>query len=364
MAFRWKQYGDRTPDDYGMVPPEIGEQRAVSMQGYTPNSAFAPVNNAPAVSASAAMAGYRPIDSYAPGNAFNPPQGYGRGMAPDNMDAYGQYRADASREAAAIEDRAAIAGEIDKLQAQLNSIDARIAQIDKEVPGIGGNEWEIAAKRAEVGDYAAYDNIVNRGQNRIASANSTAAGMENELYNAAKLTWGLRPKASEEDRAAAKTQIKVALDRTKATSEKTGVPLPGIYYELESKLAEMENEPAGGETIGNANARITANEAWSKAKAGTLTDDDINAIKDQIKANPNGEETAELTKIAEEYEKKTVEKRAAAAREKAAVEKLYNQAKNMSKGELEKWWHGLTEKQRKLLARYGHKPDLVKGTIQ
>ena len=56
MAFRWKNYGNRTPEDYGTVPPEIGEQVALGMQGYRPNSAFAPVDGSVPVSASAAMA--------------------------------------------------------------------------------------------------------------------------------------------------------------------------------------------------------------------------------------------------------------------------------------------------------------------
>lgn len=361
MAFRWKQYGDRTPDDYGMVPPEIGEQQAAYMQGYTPNSAFAPVNNAPAVAASAAMAGYRPTNSYAPGNAFNPPQGYGRGMAPDNMDVYEQYRADASREAADAENRAIIEGEINKLQAQLNTIDARIAQIDKEVPGIGGNEWEIAAKRAEVGDFSAYDNIVSRGQNRITEAKSTAKGIENELYNAAKLTWGLKAKSSE-DREAARNQIEVALERAKSEAAKTGAALPSIYYELEEKLAKSDEGNNTG--IGNANARITANAAFLKANNKTLTDADIEAIKAQIAADPNGEETEALRGLVKQYENDTVEKRTARASEKAAAEKLRKEGLNKSQKDLETWWNGLTVKQRELLTKYGYKVDLAKGTIQ
>ncbi|SHI35418.1 DUF5320 domain-containing protein [Fibrobacter sp. UWP2] len=361
MAFRWKQYGDRTPDDYGMVPPEIGEQQAVSMQGYTPNSAFAPVNNAPAVSASAAMAGYRPINSYTTGIAFNARQGYGRGMAPDNMDVYEQYRADASREAADAENRAVIEGEINKLQAQLNSIDARIAQIDKEVPGIGGNEWEIAAKRAEVGDFSAYDNIVSRGHNRMAEAKSTAKGIENELYNAAKLTWGLKADSTE-DRAAARNQIEVALERAKSEADKTGAALPSIYYELEEKLAKSDED--NNQDIGNANARITSNAMFLKANKKTLTDADIEAIKAQIEADPNGEETEALRGLVKQYENDTVEKRAARAREKAAAEKLRKEGLNKSKDDLEKWWNGLTVKQRELLTKYGYKVDLVKGTIQ
>ena len=322
MAFRWKQPiemaqqgkgGQDAADQAG--PENLAGMYAFGMSGYVPNSAVYD----PAGNAAAYMQGYNPTNPVAATVTEQPRWNGMLSRAPQEFNNAGQGAV--TGETIPFE-QYQIQKQIEQLEAQLRDIDARIAQIDKEVPGIGGNEWEIAAKRAEVGDYAAYDNIVNRGQNQIAAAKSAVAGMENELYNAAKLTWGLKAKSSE-DREAAKTQIKVALDRTKATAEKTGAPLPGIYYELESKLAEMENEPAGGENIGNANARVTANGMWSKAKARTITDADINAIKAQIKSNPNGEETAELTKIVEQYENDTVEKRAAAAqRKKAAKAKI------------------------------------------
>lgn len=363
MAFRWKQYGDRTPDDYGMVPPEIGEQQAVSMQGYVPNSAFAPVNNAPAVSASAAMAGYRPTNSYAPGNAFNPPQGYGRGMAPDNMDVYEQYRADASREAAEAENRAIIEGEINKLQAQLNSIDARIAQIDKEVPGIGGNEWEIAAKRAEVGDFSAYDNIVSRGKNRMSEAKSAVKGIENELYNAAKLTWGLAADNTE-DRAAARNQIEVALERAESEASKTGAKLPDIYYKLKNKLDEIDAEGSGNDAEGILNGEQWKNKVYTAVKDGTYDKAMEKEALKFVEENSNDPRAQEIAQIIEANKGNTKEAKAEAARKKAAAKNLYNQAKNMSKNDLFKWYHSLTDKQRKLLDKNGYKIDLVKGTIQ
>ena len=53
-------------------------------------------------------------------------------------------------------------------EARLAEVNARLAELDKEI----GNEaeWDIAAKRAELGDMSGYDNIVSRRTNAAGGA--------------------------------------------------------------------------------------------------------------------------------------------------------------------------------------------------
>jgi succinate dehydrogenase/fumarate reductase flavoprotein subunit len=125
---------------------------------------------------------------------------------------------------------------IQEKEAELQGIMDRIAEIDKATPSLSKNprEWEIAAKRAEIGDMSAYDNLVSRG-----NTDATAAyGIENELYNAEKLTWGLYSKSSSsaEDRAIARSNIEASLRRAEDWARKSGKELPDSYYRLRAAL--------------------------------------------------------------------------------------------------------------------------------
>ena len=109
--------------------------------------------------------------------------------------------------------------ELDRLKNELAQVDARIAQIDKELPA-AEQEVEIAAKRAEIGDFSAYDNMRGRG-----AQNADPTGIENELFNAEKLTWGLKSKSGEE-KEIAKANIEATLRRAEEWADKTGGKLP------------------------------------------------------------------------------------------------------------------------------------------
>ena len=363
MAFRWKQPiemaqqgkgGQDAADQAG--PENLAGMYAFGMSGYVPNSAVYD----PAGNAAAYMQGYNPTNPV-PATVTEQPRWNGMpSRAPQEFNNAGQGAV--TGETIPFE-QYQIQKQIEQLEAQLRDIDARIAQIDKEVPGIGGNEWEIAAKRAEVGDYAAYDNIVNRGQNRIASANSAADGIKNELYNAAKLTWGLKAKNSD-DREAARNQIEVALVKAEEAAVKNGTELPQIYYDLKSKLDEIDAEGSGNDAEGILNGEQWENKVYTAVKDGTY---DKAMEKEALKFvadYPNDPRSKEIAKIVEDNKGNTKEARAEAARQKKAAKNLYNEAKNMSKDDLFNWYHNLTDKQRKLLEDQGYKVDLVKGTIQ
>lgn len=75
-----------------------------------------------------------------------------------------------------------IRARIGEKEARLAEIEARIAEIDRQYPQLknGGQEWEIAAKRAEIGDMSAYDSMMARGQ----QAGGNAKNIESEIQKA------------------------------------------------------------------------------------------------------------------------------------------------------------------------------------
>ena len=326
--YRWKQpfmgQQDQTQatEAYNTARGSIGmagyANPSQQMQGYVPNTAGAPVPHMPYSQA--------------------PAEGYGESYS-------GAVNAD-------------VLNEIAQLETQLKAVDAQIAALDKQYPGLASNDYEIAAKRAEVGDFSAYDNMVNRGQTAMGNATSNERSIENDLFNAERLTWGLGSK-SDEERAYARNQIEVALRKAEKEAARTNTRLPDSYYRL--KAAMGKSGEAG--TPEQVSERIVANEMWTKAKSGTLTDADIAEMKAYIKDNPNSNTATALRPIVEQYEGKTVEKIAAAKREKAAADNLFKAMQNKSKEDLEKYWTGLTKKQKEVFKKY-HKIDLVEGRVE
>ena len=120
------------------------------------------------------------------------------------------------------------------LEARLADIDSKLAAFDKANPGFNPDAAEIAAKRAEIGDFSAYDNMVGRQ----GSQNADPTGIENELYNAEKLTWGLKSKSGEE-KEIAKANIEASLRRAEEWADKTGGKLPMSYHRLKAQLEEI-----------------------------------------------------------------------------------------------------------------------------
>lgn len=337
MAYRWKTREPENP----FLPAEgtMAEMNRNSMEGYRPNSAMVPDGtgmNGYFNAQAAAPQGYRP----------NVPEQQGvRGVQPSaDMTGYG-----ASLQAAS--DRAGIQTRIAELQTELDQITNKIAEIDKANPGLAKNprEWEIAAKRAEVGDMSAYDNLVSRGNDD----SSAASGIENELLNAEKLTWGLKSKDTETANAA-RNQAEVAIIRAEEWAAKTGKDLPSSYYRLKNALAAQDEGP---------NANTITGMLWSKVQDGSLNDADRAYAKALHDADPNSADAPKLREIYENTKGKTVESKEAYNKKVKASNALYDQAKDLPKKGLVKWWESLSEQDRKLF-KLKHTIDLVKGVVQ
>lgn len=237
--------------------------------------------------------------------------------------------------------------EIAQLQQELASIEARIAEIDRLNPELARNPaaWEIAAKRAEVGDMSAYDSMVNR-----ANQEGQASGIENELYNAYKLTYGLEAQNDYEQGAYA-NQIETALRRADEWSARNpNAKMPPIYADLRARYDAWKagkgnggsEGPAGTITVDNADKTI--NEMTSKLKAKTYSRADEKALQKWVDGNSNSPYAKPLQEFIDAHKGDTVEARsAAAARKKAAKEKIAELQK-LSVKEQERQFSVLDEK--------------------
>ena len=201
-------------------------------------------------------------------------------------------------------------------EAELAEVNARLAEIDKEIGN--ADEWEIAAKRAELGDMSAYDNLVSRRGNATGGAISP---VEEILYRAKGIASGLKSPSTEE-KLLARDNIEVALEKAEKMASRSGQELPALYYELKDRLENME----GGGTGTNKTAREIGTEFWIRARRGTLTEADVKEAEDIIAADPNSELSQALKDIVSEYEKKTPEYKKKQAQKLAARKKMANDA--------------------------------------
>lgn len=201
-------------------------------------------------------------------------------------------------------------------EAELAEVNARLAEIDKEIGN--ADEWEIAAKRAELGDMSAYDNLVSRRGN---AAGGAISPVEEILYRAKGIASGLKSPSTEE-KLLARDNIEVALEKAEKMASRSGQELPALYYELKDRLENME----GGGSGTNKTAREIGTEFWIRARRGTLTEADVREAEDIIAADPNSELSQALKDIVSEYEKKTPEYKKKQAQKLAARKKMANDA--------------------------------------
>lgn len=270
------------------------------------------------------MAGYNPQQQR--GVPFQTVPG---GMQPPaDMTGYGESLQAAS-------DRAGVLQQIEEKEARLASIEAKIADIDRQYPELkdGGQQWEIAAKRAEIGDMSAYDSMMARGQ----QAGAQSSAIESELKAAEKLLWGLESK-NDEDRAMAKNQIEVALRSAEEWQDKTGQPLPESYNRLRSALERG--------TTGGQNVNETVNYFKYKMLNKTLTDEDRKYIDEVIRPRMNSEEFDRLYGFLQESKGKTVESRAAADAFATKIDNMVKGIEGKTPQEQNAWWNGLSKKEK------------------
>lgn len=359
MAFRWKvpavnadtvdpdamhemMVRRQIDDILGMPDQSILErQRAAqqAMRGYAPG-----VVTTPEMAASAQMRGFKPTPYAGPLGEYNE---YLEHPTPDRTPREYTMARDQMLFQSQQEQRQQLQERYNQLTNELAQIDTQIAEVQKKYPGItNGREWRIAAKRAEIGDMSAYDNMMARGQNY----GEKATGIENMLYDAMKLTWGLGSK-SDEDRAFARNQIEVALRKAESEAARTGVKLPAIYDELKATLNPQQVTPgatpgATGKWAGK-NAREIGNELESLKRAKNLHDSDLEELQKIADASSNKEETAEIQKLIKAYRGKTVEAGDRYAKKKArGLELLAQSQKKTDRKALRTWINGLSKEDR------------------
>lgn len=300
MAFRWKTgLSDRAPGMASGLPVEA----AGNMQGYVPNSAFTP------------------------NTGINPP-------APQAPDLYGYGE---SLEAAS--NRAGLLQQLRQLESQLAGVDARIAQIDREYPGMrNGQEWEIAAKRAEIGDMSAYDSMVSR-----AEQSGSASGIAGDLKSVEGKLSLLKSEFSEQ-REYIKQQARVALNDAREWAERTGGQLPSSYYRVQEALDNAEN-------VGT-NASTMAGMLWSKKQAGNLTQADRDYAKALHDADPASEDAKIYREIFESTRGSTVEDKEEAARRKKRARNKIAELQKLPVKEQERLFQELDEKLKADVLKY------------
>lgn len=228
------------------------------------------------------------------------------------------------------------------LEARLADIDAKLAAFDKENPGFNPDAVEIAAKRAEIGDFSAYDNLQGRG-----AQNADPTGIENELFNAEKLTWGLKSKSGEE-KEIAKANIEASLRRAEEWADKTGGKLPMSYHRLKAAIDGM-----GATTGDDYKTELEwSNNFYTKAMNKTLADEDIEKANEFIASHPDSEVSRALQAIVKGYKGKTTESKARNAKEEKDAKTIYSEIANLPIDDQFKAFRSWSDEKKKLFRKY------------
>ena len=296
------------------------------------------------------------------------------GMTDSQSTVYGQQQEQLRAQQAREQSRMQVQNRINELEAELAQINGKIAEIDKATPSIANNprEWDIAAKRAEIGDMSAYDNLVSRGN----QSSSSVSNIESGLYAAAKELWGMKD-SDDSQRHMSQNIIGVELQKAEEWARKNGVDIetgmPRIYYELRQeyntlrqKYSDLDGNKApaaGGARLNFDNARTVGNEVASLVAKKDLHDSDLKEMEAWVAANSNSPHAAEIRTVIKDNKGKTEEAKARAKKTRSDSDALYDQAKDLSKNGLVTWWEGLSNKQKELFKKH-HSIDLVKGTVQ
>lgn len=180
--------------------------------------------------------------------------------------------------------RADVVARIQQLQAELATVESQIKELDRQNPGLKNMDparVEIAAKRAEVGDMSAYDNMVQGGGS---SGMQAVNAIDNALMDAEKLIPGLTDKNTQ-DYAYAKQMLEVSLRKAERDAAQQGVELPASYYRIK---AALDRQPDG------MNDDALINLLTYKQAAGKLTPEDREAVEALIKEDPNSARAQKL----------------------------------------------------------------------
>lgn len=250
-------------------------------------------------------------------------------------------------------DRAAKLAELDELKEKLASIDAEIAKV-KASPMSRETEMAVAAKLAEIGDTSAYQAILARQQSQADQNTARAASIDNMLFDAEKLTWGLKSKNAE-DREIVRSNIAVTLRRAEDAARKQGVDLSknASYQRLRAAMAAVDEA-----SIVYEGEEKFANTLWSKSQAGNLRDEDIVKAKKWIEEHPDSQFASKVIQVVQAYAPKTAESKAKTSKRKNEARKLYAALSDLSRDELTRRIRDLPDDKYKLLEDYY--PDILK----
>jgi len=326
MDFRWKvpELKPNFVDPQGVRSTMAAQQ----MQGYAPN----PQPN---------MGGYQP-------NV----QPNVRGMAPSQAAQQNNAALAEQNYQQFVKDDAALQEKKQKLatlEQQLMKIDSDLAQLQQ---GGADEEKAIAAKLAEIGDTSLYQGILAREQNQAAQQKSNASSIDNMLFEADKLSWGLNANKSDEAFDIAKQNIRAFLDRAKLVSEQTGTPLPPKYAELERKLKEADEASASRESDIK-----RANELYLLKLEGRLEDSHIKEMEDYIRENPNSEISTKYRQLIEEFKGQTKESKAAASKRSSDAKAIVDTLRDLPLDEQLRRWSKMSPSKQKLVKDHGYIMD-------
>lgn len=318
MAFRWKT----TPAD---PQAYLSQEASRQMAGYTPTSA--------------GMQGYRP--NVAPSTPFNNEE-----LAQQN---YNQF----------MQDDASLQGK----RQQLEQLKMQLAEIDKQIASVeaGGADEEkaIAAKLAEIGDISLYHGITNREQNQASQQKSSSTGINNLLFETDKLTFGLDSK-SDEERALARNEIRVNLEKAKYMADQTGTPLPDKYYQLKARLEQ------GTAPNGEASAEVDAETLLQKEntlsqldRTKQLSDNDLKPLVTYLadEGNRNKQEYKKVEELYNKYKNRTVEAKAVASKRKADAKAIVDTLRDLPLDEQLRRWSTMSPSKQKLVKDQGYIMD-------
>ena len=333
VNFRWKNRGGNLP----ALQPNFVDPQGVratmaqqQMAGYQPN----PQPN---------MQGYSGAPSRTP-MAGNPGSGEGYQFDTTGIDQFNQKKQ-----------------RLAELEAQLKDVDAQIAQIES---GTMDEEKAIAAKMAEIGDMSGYQAMLSREQNAGAQQKSATQGIENMLYDAEKLTWGLGPTASDEERAMVRSNIEAVLVRAKEQGAKAGIDVTkNPSYQRLEKALKGENDTDKASLVYESqeapkNVREAANSWFSKGQKNQLTDADLKWGWDIVEKYPNSKEAEKMRPLLEQYKTKTKESKAAFEKRKNDARALRNELVSLDTQEATRRIQNLTNAEYKLIQDFY--PELLK----
>lgn len=320
MDFRWKNRGGNLPNvQPNFVDPQ-GVRATITQQQ---------------------MAGYQTSPQVAVPN----PQGPSR--SPVQPTSGEGYQFDSS----GIDQFNAKKEKLATLKGQLATIDGKLAELKATAPD---DEKAIAAKLMEIGDTSLYQGILARQQNQAAQNQAGAAGIDNMLFDAEKLTWGLKSKNAE-DREIVRSNIEATLRRAEDAARKQGVDLSKNESYQRLRAAMDAGDKA---SIVYEGEEKFANTLWSKSQAGNLRDADIEKAKEWVESHPDSQFASKVIQVIDNYTPKTTESKAKASKRKADARDLFNVLSDLPPEEQARRMRNLTATERKLLEDFY--PDILK----